>query len=288
MVGHVYVNILKQTRENNSQNTRLFGTEPGSIYNHYENFVHSIDHHLIASVSIAGTCLDVLGTLYLAYDLLGGEHGPLRLLTRAVTYSIVFGIGYGLGLGFFFGVVAGAATGVTVAIELHRAARHHDHYSLPWEALFSGVRGLGFAAGLFHMVGLRFAVAFGVLITIGPVFAYSRGMRPGMDYEASRRPRLTPRQLRGTVVRTLGYSAAAVVCGIFAQHLEHPWWFALRVGLVTGVVTGAGIALNPYIEYYADHLPERVLGALGITFILCGFVLQSFQYWVALLDVHVT
>ena len=45
--------------------------------------------------------LDVLGSLYLAYDLLGGQHGPLRLLTRAVTYSIVFGIGYGIGLGLF-------------------------------------------------------------------------------------------------------------------------------------------------------------------------------------------
>jgi hypothetical protein len=57
-----------------------------------------MDHHTVAAVSITGTCLDVLGSLYLAYDLLGGQHGPLRLLTRAVTYSIVFGIGYGLGL----------------------------------------------------------------------------------------------------------------------------------------------------------------------------------------------
>ena len=55
-----------------------------------------MDHHTVAAVSIAGSCLDVLGSLYLAYDLLGGQHGPLRLLTRAVTYSIVFGLGYGI------------------------------------------------------------------------------------------------------------------------------------------------------------------------------------------------
>lgn len=48
-----------------------------------------MDHHTLAAVSITRTCLDVLGSLYLAYDLLGGQHGPLRLLTRAVTYSIV-------------------------------------------------------------------------------------------------------------------------------------------------------------------------------------------------------
>jgi hypothetical protein len=257
------------------------------FYNHRVPFAHSIDHHLLASVSIAATCLDVLGTLYLAYDLLGGEHGPLRLLTRAVTYSIVFGIGYGLGLGFFFGVVSGVTTGVTVAIELNRASREDGHYSLPWEAFFSAIRGAGFAAGLYRMVGLRFAVAFSILVTVGQVIAYWREMRPAMDYEASRRPRMTRRQFVGTVLRTVGYSAAALVCGIFAQHLEYPWWFAVRVGVVTGLVTAVGIIVNPYIEYYADRLPQRALGVLGITLILCGFALQSVQYWVALLDVKV-
>lgn len=251
------------------------------------HFVHSIDHHLLASVSIAGTCLDVLGTLYLAYDLLGGEHGPLRVLTRAVTYSIVFGLGYAIGLGFFFGVVSGVATGVTVALELNRTARTGGHYSLPWEAFFSAVRATGFAAGLYPMVGLRFVVAFGILITGGQVIAYSRGMRPALDYVAARRPRLSSRQFWGTVIRTVGYSAAALGCSIFAQHLEHPWWFAIRVGVVTGLVTGVGILVNPYIEYYADRLPQRTLGVLGIVLILCGFVLQSVQYWVALLDVPV-
>ena len=41
-----------------------------------------MDHHTVAAISITGTCLDVIGSLYLAYDLLGGQHGPLRLLTR--------------------------------------------------------------------------------------------------------------------------------------------------------------------------------------------------------------
>ena len=144
-----------------------------------------MDHHTVAAVSITGSCLDVLGTLYLAYDLLGGQHGPLRLLTRAVTYSIVFGIGYGVGLGLFFGLASGAATGITVAIELRRTARRGDHYSLPWEALFSAIRGFAFGAGLYWTLGLRFATAFGVLITVGQIFGYSRGSRPGMDSRSS-------------------------------------------------------------------------------------------------------
>ena len=247
-----------------------------------------MDHHTVALVSITGTCLDVLGSLYLAYDLLGGQHGPLRLLTRAVTYSVVFGIGYGLGLGPFFGLASGIATGITLAIELSRAARELDHYSLPWEGLFSAIRGLAFGAGLYRILGFGFAIAFAILITVGQVLAYSRGMRPALDYEASRRPRLTRRHFWGIVVRTVGYMVTALICSAFIHHVDHAWSFAIRVGLVTGIVTGVGVTFNPYIEYYADNLPERRLGAFGIALMFCGFALQSLQYWLSLLDVHLT
>ncbi len=50
-----------------------------------------VDKHAVASINIVGSSLDVLGALYLAYDLLGGEHGPLRTLTCAA--SGVFKIG---------------------------------------------------------------------------------------------------------------------------------------------------------------------------------------------------
>lgn len=247
-----------------------------------------MDHHTVAAFSIAGTCLDVLGSLYLTYDLLGGRHGPLRLLTRAVTYAVVFGVGYGLGLGLFFGLISGIATGITIAIELNRAARGLEHYALPWEALFSAIRGFAFGAGLYRSLGLEFAIAFAILITVGQVFAYSRGMRPATDYVASRRTRLTPRLFWGTVARTFGYLGTALVCGILAHRVDHAWSFALRVGLVTGIVTGVGLTVNPYIEYYADNLPERRLGAFGIGLIFCGFALQSLQYWLALFDVRVS
>jgi hypothetical protein len=247
-----------------------------------------VDHHTVAFVSITGTCLDVLGSLYLAYDLLGGQHGPLRLLTRAVTYSVVFGIGYGLGLGLFFGLASGIATGITLSIEFSRAARGQNHYSLHWEALFSAIRGFAFGAGLHRVLGFGFAISFAILITLGQVFAYSRGMRPATDYVASRRPRLTRRQFWGTVVRTAGYTVTALICNAFIHHVDHPWFFAIRVGLVTGIVTGVGVTVNPYIEYYADNLPERRLGAFGIGLILCGFALQSLQYWLALFDVRLT
>src|SRR6266404_4023845 len=243
-----------------------------------------MDHHTVAAVSIAGISLDVLGSLYLAYDLLGGQHGPLRLITRAVTYSVIFGIGYGLGLGLFFGLTAGITSGITLSIEFNRAARGLAHYSLPWEAFFSAIRSIGFAAGLYRTLGLGFAFAFAVLITLGQVFAYSRGMRPTTDYSVALRPRFSRRLFWGTVVRTIGYIATALICSAFIHHIEHPWAFAIRVGLVAGLVTGIGVTITPFIEYYADNLPERRLGVFGIALILCGFTLQSVQYWLALLD----
>jgi len=35
-----------------------------------------IDRHLLAAISLGGTLLDLIGGLYLAYDLLGGKKGP--------------------------------------------------------------------------------------------------------------------------------------------------------------------------------------------------------------------
>jgi hypothetical protein len=247
-----------------------------------------MDHHMVASISIAGSCLDVLGSLYLAYDLLGGQHGPLRLITRAVTYSIIFGLGYGLGLGLIFGAVAGVAIGVTFAIELNRMSVHQDHYSLPVEALFSAIRAAAFGAALYPQVGFRFAALYAVLLIAGQTIAYSRGVRPSLNYSATRRPRFSRLGAEATVVRTVGYFAAALLCSAVVRHIDHPWIFARRLGLVTGLVTGLGMAFSPYVEYYADNLPERRLGVFGIGLMFCGFALQSLQYWLAVFDVHVS
>jgi hypothetical protein len=80
----------------------------------------------------------------------------------------------------------------------------------------------------------------------------------------------------------------ALICSAFIHHLDHAWSFAIRVGLVTGLVTGVGVTVNPYIEYYADNLPERRLGVFGVGLIFFGFALQSLQYWLALFDVPLT
>src|SRR3984885_32970 len=247
-----------------------------------------MDHHTVAAIAIAGSCLDVLGSLYLAYDLLGGPHGPLRLLTRAVTYSILFGIGYGLGLGLLFGVASGLASGVTIAIELNRTSKRQDHYSLPWEALFSLIRASAFSAALYPQVGLRFAILYCVLLTAGQVIAYTGGLRPSLRSTMAPGVRIPRVFFWSTVLRTAGYIAAALFCSAIFGQVEHPWLFATRLGVVTGLVTGVGMAVSPHVEYYADNIPQRRMGVFGVALMFCGFGLQSLQYWLAVFDMRVT
>src|SRR5215472_38531 len=99
-----------------------------------------LDKHTIALVSIVGSSLDVLGALYLVYDLLGGEHGPLRTLTRGVTYGALFGAGYGLGLGLVFGSASGGAHGITLACEFSRASRRGPKPGFWYDTAMSAIR----------------------------------------------------------------------------------------------------------------------------------------------------
>src|SRR5260370_42342845 len=107
----------------------------------------TIDKHTLALVSIVGSSLDVLGALYLAYDLLGGEHGPLRTLTRGVTYGVLFGVGYGLALGPVFGLASGAAHGLTLAWEFSRASTGRPKPGFSDDPAMSAIRGGGFRLG---------------------------------------------------------------------------------------------------------------------------------------------
>jgi hypothetical protein len=246
-----------------------------------------MDRHVIALISIAGSSLDVLGALYLAYDLLGGEHGPIRTLTRAVTYGALFGLGYGLALGPVFGVLSGLAHGLTLGWEFSRASRGAPRPGIVMDAVTSGIRGLGFGLGTAYLYGAAFGVAFGLLSTAGQLIAYRFGIRPTIDYKPATRPRVTRFQLLAALNRSVGYAVAGYLSSVIAREREHALAVGLKVGLAMGVVTTAAIALTPFIEWTADRIPERRMGVFGIGLILAGFSLQSVQYWVAFLDVPV-
>jgi hypothetical protein len=245
------------------------------------------DKHTIALIGIIGSSLDVLGALYLAYDLLGGEHGPLRTLTRAVTYGALFGIGYGLALGPVFGVASGVAHGITLAWEYSRASRHGPKPGFWLDTAMSAIRGSGYALGAAWSFGAPFGITFGVLSTVGQAVAYRIGIRPTVDYRPANRPRLTRFQLLAAANRAVGYAVTGYFSSLVAGQREHAFAVGLRAGLAIGLVTAIVGTCTPFIEWMADHLPERRMGVLGVGLILIGFALQSVQYWTVLLNVTV-
>jgi hypothetical protein len=246
-----------------------------------------IDKHALAVVSLIGSSLDVLGALYLAYDLLGGEHGPLRTVTRAVTYGVLFGAGFGLALGPLFGLAGGAANGITLAWEFSRASRQRPKPGFWYDATMSAIRGCGFALGATFLFGAKFGITFGLLSTVGQVVAYQFGIRPTLDYAPATRPRLTKYQFLAAVNRTVGYGVAGYISALIGDQRSKALGLGLKAGLVIGVVTAFSNVWTPFIEWTADHMPARRMGVVGIGSILIGFTLQSVQYWVALLDIGV-
>ena len=244
-----------------------------------------MDRHTLAIVSILGSSLDVLGALYLAYDLLGGEHGPLRTLSRGVTYGLIYAAGFGILLGPVFGIACGLTHGLTLAWEFSQASRGSPKPGFWTDAAASAIRASSYGIGVAWYVGPLSGVIFAVLSTAGQLSAYQFGIRPSMDYSPAPRIRVTRRQLLAVLNRTVGYGVlAALLDAAVARQPHRALSFGLRIGVAMGLITAISSAASPLVEWGADRVPEKRMGVFGVTLILIGFALQSVQYWLALLD----
>ena len=246
----------------------------------------TVDKHTLALISIIGSSLDVLGALYLAYDLLGGEHGPLRTLSRAVTYGVFFGVGFGVALGPVFGVATGITHGITLAWELSRASRSGPKPGFWYDAAMSAIRGAGFGLGSAYLYGAVFGAVFGSLSALAQTVAYQLGIRPTIDYQPVPRPRFTKFYLLTGLNRTVGYTIAGSLSAFGAQQ-AHALDVGIKTGLIIGVVTATFSGLTSWVEWSADRVPQKGMGVFGVGLILTGFALQSVQYWLALFDINI-
>jgi hypothetical protein len=186
-----------------------------------------------------------------------------------------------------FGLASGIATGVTLAWEFSRASRHQPKPGFWFDTAMSAIRGAGYGVGTAHLYGGTFGAIFCVLGTVGQVLAYQVGIRPTLDYQPAKRPRLSKHQLLAAVNRTIGYAITGYICALVAHQRANALSIGLRTGLVIGLVTAIAGSCTPFVEWTADHLPEKRMGVFGVGLILIGFSLQSVQYWLTLLDVSV-
>ena len=248
-----------------------------------------LDRHELAAISIAGIILDVFGGLYLAYDLLGGEKGPLRAVTRGGTYALIFAILYSVIMGPRFGLIAGVGLGLILGFEFHRTADIHarrSRYSFgrdPAVLAFGIIRGVALGVAGALSVGPWFGLYFGVLAMIGLVIAYSLHFSPSADYPKTSRIRIRPRVVIAGSVRGFAVGAAALIAGIAAREgLGESALLALRIGFAVWLVGALLSAATPRVESWG--ISARRLGLAGVVLILLGLAAQSFQYWVVLLS----
>ncbi len=237
-------------------------------------------HDLIPVLSLTGVILDALGGLYLAYDLLGGKRGPLRMVTKTATYAAIFGCAYGLPLGVWFGLAGLLVSGPALSLEIERRNLHDAHPF--FESLAFGLlRAASFGAAGWLARDPQFGIYFGILNVIAFVAVYYALGPLAVDVHSSR-PRIDRAILKRATYRGASIGLAAVLSGLMHNERDAVY-YGIEVGLVTGISSGISVAFAPAVEAWADNLPDRWLGGFGAMLVLIGSLLQTFQYVLPLL-----
>jgi hypothetical protein len=221
--------------------------------------------------------------------LLGGQGGPLRTLTRISGYIALFFIGYAIVLGLKYAVVASAGMGIILALELRLAATQAPikHDGISGAITFGFFRGVVLALASMTIAEVLFGVVFGLLSRIGLSVSYLAGFSPSADFEAHARPRLTGYKILASILRAIIVSVAAIIAGMSNSRDIQRLLFGLKLGMAAGIVSASVDLFSPAIEWWIENLPERRLGVLGLALILLGVGLQSIQYWLVVLNIHV-
>ena len=137
------------------------------------------------------------------------------------------------------------------------------------------------------LVDLPFGLLFGILSGIGLVIVYAFRFSPSDAYQPNVKPRIRAQELIASALRGTATILAGIIAALLTLGSNGALGFCLLFGIVAGTVSAIVSIFSPFVEWWADHLPARRLGAFGTAILLLGLVLQSLQYWVVLLNVVV-
>ena len=228
-----------------------------------------------------GMTFDSVGGLYLAYDLLGGQDGPLSRMTRIVNYSLIFFLIFLLGFNLKFAFIGGIGLGTATAFHLHRIS-HEKEETIPflfWIAILRGIT-VGWAAS--YIVSRTAAIVAGVgvflMSFILPIFKLS----PKLWYEQGVRPTINAKKLLASF--TIGCMISGIiVIGELVGGDKHALSTAVRCALVVTLGSVLVGTFSPTIEWYADNVPDKRMGYIGAILFLVGFIIQSIPSLLVLL-----
>ncbi len=233
-----------------------------------------MDEHFSAVITIIGMTCDVMGGLYLAYDLLGGENGPLARLTKIVNYSVLLVLLFLSTMGLKFALIVGIAFGTSLGLHFDRAGR-----SIPETQKFllltATMRGVAIAIAVWlkenHILGLVMGVLVFAMSMLLPRFKIS----PSALYMSGKRPQLSWRQF----LIAFALMSVSIASGLVGASIAHgdarTVGFVIKFGLTFGFAIFVVSTVSPLIEWYSDNLPPQSFGTMGVILFIIGFVIQA-------------
>ncbi|MGO9451384.1 MAG: hypothetical protein ACLQDV_10140 [Candidatus Binataceae bacterium] len=191
---------------------------------------------------------------------------------------------YAILLGRWFGLAGAILYGPVLALE---QTTHSDRpESFGWIILYSGLRAISMGLAGWFTINFRFGVAFFLFGTMTLVVAFSFVGPFPADVSHWTRPKINSEALVRGAARGLAFGAAAVLSAMLLRE-PRAIWFAVWVGIVTGISSALFVILSPSVGWWADNLPTRRLGAYGALLVVIGSAIQALQYVLPLLGITI-
>lgn len=228
------------------------------------------------------TC-DVMGGLYLAYDLLGGENGPLARLTKCVNYTLLMTLLLLTTMGLKFALIVGVAFGTAMGLHMDRVGR-----GIPDTNLFYAANGLltgvAITCAFLLYTSPALAIVMGLFVFALSIVLPKCSVSPATIYQSAKRPQLNWKTLMlAVVVATIAFGS-----GLLSVSITHgdarSIHFVLKFALTFGAAVLAVTTLSPLIEWYSDNLPPKSFGTGGVILFICGFVIQAIPSFATIFD----
>ena len=251
------------------------------------------------NIAILATTLTVIGSMYLAYDLLGRQHGPLRWVSLFVTSGLVGAImtePVALPIAamgnvpaalkiLLVGIVLGSFSGILFAIP--EDPRHPKIFS-GRASMAGGVLGIFFCAALigiavppgmittatdvelYLLVSTLFGVPIG--IALGGFHHFFRG-----NYRPGRPPLFSWQSSLKAFGIMLGIWGIIALLALGEPTQEKQLYAYTLIVAAVAFTSAIPAGFAPHVFWWLNHLPERVLGAVGFVLTLIGAMLPVIQ-----------
>ena len=251
------------------------------------------------NIAILASTLTAIGSMYLAYDLLGRQHGPLRWVSLFVTSGLVGAIVLeplavvvatmedvpGALQVLLIGIVVGSFTGILFAVP--EDPRHPRIFS-GRASISGGLLGIFFWLALLSIFApqgtLRTVDTFLQLLLLATLLGVPTGILLGGFHHFFRgndrpgRPPLFSWQSSlkafGIILLIWGIIALLVFMGLAQEKQFYAETLVIAIIALSSAIP-AGFA--PHVFWWLNHLPDRVLGAVGFVLTLIGAMLPVIQ-----------